>query len=589
MKKNKSNTDEIVFDAIKVVPGLALGPAFTFHRATFDLDDLNYEVNDIEKEVSNFLSACEETKRQLREIRRLNGSKLDSQLDGMFESQIAFLEDEFLQNEIREVIVKKNRSAAYAVFRVLQRKKEYFLNLENEYFRDRAFDILDLKNRLLQTLAGVSTDYSVATPSIIFSDSLSPSDTVHFNRDSILGFVTDTGGRTSHAAIMAKSLHIPYVINNFSLAKLIQPTDYVILDGLNGKLIINPGKETIKSYKKIKRKFDSTHKKLRAETNLPATTKDGTDIVIMANVEFMSELEEAAEVGAHGIGLLRTEGLFLEREKIPTEEEQFEIYKKFAEGLSGEPVIIRTIDAGGDKILTEIQSAEEQNPFLGWRAIRFCLDEPEIFKTQLRAILRANQNGNIRILIPMVSLISEIEKTKKLINQAKAELDKQGISYQADIKIGIMIETPSAAIMADEFAQEVDFFSIGSNDLTQYTLAVDRTNNKISAIFDDMDPSVLRLIRMTVQTAIKNNIEVSVCGEMAGNPEAVPLLLGLGLRILSVNPGQIPIIKKTIRNLSLSECEKLAEKALRQKKHEDIDRIVRRFIRDKISDIEYLT
>jgi phosphotransferase system enzyme I (PtsI) len=588
MKKTKSKNDEIVFNAIKIVPGLALGPAFPFRRTTFNLDDFNYEVTDIEREIANFLNACTETKRQLIEMRRLNGSNLESHLDGMFDSQIAFLDDEVLQDEIREVIVKKNRSAAYAVIRVLQRKKEYFLNLENEYFRDRAFDILDLKNRLLQTLAGVSTDYSVDTPSIIFSDSLSPSDTIHFDRNSILGFVTDTGGRTSHAAIMAKSLHIPYVINNFSLAKLIQPTDYVILDGLNGKLIINPVKETINSYKKIKRKFDATHKKLRAESNLPSATIDGTDIIIMANVELMSELEEAAVVGAKGIGLLRTEGLFLEREKIPTEDEQYEIYKEFADGVSGEPVIIRTIDAGGDKILPELQNTEEKNPFLGWRAIRFCLDEPEIFKTQLRAILRANHNKNIRIMIPMVSLFSEIEKTKKLIRQAKAELDKQGIAYQAEIQIGMMIETPSAVIMADEFARHVDFFSIGSNDLTQYTLAVDRTNNKISALFDDLDPAVLRLIQSTVETAVKNDIEISICGELAGNPEAVPLLIGMGLRILSVSPGQIPAIKKTVRNLTISECEALAQKVLKQKKHEDIDRIVSKFIKEKISDIEYI-
>jgi phosphotransferase system enzyme I (PtsI) len=588
MKKNNTAADEIIFDAVKIVPGLAMGPVYPFRRETYTLDDFNYEVKDIEKEVSNFLDACRETKRQLAEISKLNNFEVDRTVDGMFESQIAFLDDEVLKDEIQEVIVKKNRSAAYAVIRVLQRKKEYFLNLENDYFRDRAFDILDLKNRLLQNLAGVSTDYSVEKPSIIFSDTLSPADTVHFDREFILGFVTDTGGRTSHAAIMARSLHIPYVINNFSLAKLIQPTDYVILDGINGKLIINPVKDTIKSYKRIQRKFDATQKQLRKDSRLPVTTEDGTNITIMANVEFMSELDESRTVGARGIGLLRTEALFLERDRIPTEDEQYEIYKKFADGVGGEPVIIRTIDAGGDKILAELQSTEEQNPFLGWRAIRFCLDEPQIFKAQLRAILRANHRGNIRILIPMISLFSEIEQTLELISEAKNELESKKISYYRQIQIGMMIETPAAVIMAEEFVRKVDFFSIGTNDLTQYTLAVDRTNNKISSLFDDLDPSVLRMIRSTVDTATRNNIELSICGEMAGNPEAVPLLLGMGIRILSVTPGRIPAIKKTIRALNIEECRQLAERVLQQRKHEDIDRILNEFIRGKIGEVEYL-
>jgi phosphotransferase system enzyme I (PtsI) len=589
MKKTRSKeSEEIEFQAIKIVPGLAIGPAFPFKRMIFKLDDFNYKIEDIAHEIKLFDEACQETIRQLSKTKESSSIKKNSQLLSMFDSQIAILNDQDLQKEIKDIIRSKSRSAAYAVITVLQNKKEYFLNLTNEYFRDRAFDMLDLKNRLLNTLAGVSTDYSVDIPSVIFSDDLMPADTVHFKRKSILGFVTDTGGRTSHAAIMAKSLHIPYVVNNFSLSKLIQKDDFIIVDGFQGKIIINPERDTINRYNLLKKKSDKTYGKLRKEASKPAITKDGTPITVMANLDFSEELNEALEYGANGIGLLRTEVLFIEKEKIPSEDEQCDIYSDFARRMSEYPVYIRTIDVGGDKILPELQDSSEQNPILGWRAIRFCLDEPEIFKTQLRAILRSNFNGNVRILIPMISSFSEIEKTKEILGEARQELNREKIKYNPDIKIGIMIETPSAAIMANEFSKEVDFLSIGSNDLTQYTLAVDRTNNKVSKLFDDMHPAVLRLIESTVKVGEKNNIEISICGEMAGNPESTALLLGLGIRTLSISPGQIPVIKKIIKLLTINECENLVEIIRTKNRHEDIDLEVNKFILDKYADLELL-
>lgn len=588
-KTNKSvKSNEIVFDAVKIVPGLAMGPAFPFKRMIFSIDDYNYEIEDVKHEIELLDNACKETIQQLSEIKKLSSLQKSVQLQNMFDSQITILGDLELVNEIKDLIKEKNRSAGYAVISILQKKKDYFLNLTNEYFRDRAFDMLDIKNRLLHNLAGISTDYTIDVPSVIFSDDLMPDDTVHFNRKYILGFVTDTGGRTSHAAIMAKSLHIPYVINNFSLSKLILKEDFIIIDGFQGKIIINPEPKTINKYKIVKKKSDLTYKKLRKLANRPAETKDGTPITVMANIEFSEELDEALEYGANGVGLLRTEALFIEKERIPSEDEQFEIYANFARRMAEYPVYIRTIDAGGDKILTDIQESTEHNPFLGWRGIRFCLDEPEIFKTQLKAILRSNFNGNIHLLIPMISSFGEIQKTKELIKKSMSELKKDKIDFNSEIKIGIMIETPSAAILANEFSKEVDFFSIGSNDLTQYTLAVDRTNNKVSKLFDDMHPAVLRLIESTIKIAEDKKIDVSICGEMAGNPESIALLLGLGVRTISISPGQIPVIKKVIQLLTIEECENLAKSVRKKIKHEDIDKEVSKFITDKYADLEFL-
>jgi len=574
---------EVILDAVPIVPGLAMGPVYHFRKFAFDIEDFDYLIESVEGELDRFRKACSKTVSFLKKTKKLSNVIYDDQFLDIFESQIALLEDKIFLDEIENRIKDKKSSAALAVFTVFREKMDYFMGLENEYFRERALDIQDLKHKLLHAIFGLGTEYQISIPSIIFADYLSPSDTVHFNRNLILGFATDTGGKTSHAAIIARSLHLPYVINNKNLSKIVQSDDFIIVDAYVGKMVINPTESTIKYYKEQKKKYLDIDLKLLKESKLPTTTLDGIHIDVMANVEFLHEIGEIKNSGANGIGLYRTEGVFLEKDRLPDEEEQFQTYRRFSEEMKELPVVLRTLDAGGDKILKDLEQPEEQNPFLGWRAIRFCVDEQEIFKTQLRAIFRANVNKNIQILIPMVSCLREINETKKIIEKVKKELKSQGQIFYPETKIGIMIEIPAAAIMSDVFAKEVDFLSFGTNDLTQYTLAVDRTNQKIARLFNDMHPAVLRLMQTTIKNAKSLGKEISICGELAGNPEAISILLGMGLRKLSMSPFLIPKIKKIIRSFTISECENLVEKILTLSSAEEVIEHTKKFYNQQIS------
>ncbi len=521
---------EVRLEVLSVVPGLAMGPAYHFRKLSFEIDDLNYPIDSIEGEIERFQHACIKTANFLKKTKQLSSAIYDEQFLEIFESQIALLEDQIFLKEIENFIRENKNSAAFAVFTVFREKMDYFMGLDNEYFRERSMDIQDLKHKILHAIFGVGTEYQISIPSVIFAEYLSPSDTIHFNRNLILGFVTDTGGKTSHAAILARSLNLPYVINNQSLSKIVQTDDFVIIDAYSGQMIVNPTPKTIESYKVLKKKYIDIDLTLKEEAGLPARSLDGVEIDVLANVEFLNELPDVHSHGSNGIGLFRTEGIFLEKDGLPNEEEQYQIYKRVSEEMGEKPVILRSLDAGGDKVLKDIDQPEEQNPFLGWRAIRFCLDERDIFKTQLRAILRANISGNLKLLLPMVSCLREIKESKKILEEVKNELRRNGSEFREKIELGIMIEIPAAAIMSDIFAQEVDFLSFGTNDLTQYTLAVDRTNQKIARLFNDMHPAILRLMQMTINNAHNLNKEISICGELAANPTAIPVLIGLGLR-----------------------------------------------------------
>ena len=405
------------FDALTLSPGIAMGPSFLFRRFTIDLNEYDYEVTDINKEISAFKKACESTKKNLLYTQQLSIKLYEDQFADVFESQVAILEDTIFLQEIENDIRKGKKSAPIAISDIFKKKKEHFLNLDNEYFRDRALDIADLKQKLLHKIFGIGTDYQLSVPSVIFAEMLTPSDTIHFNRNLILGFVTDTGGKTSHASIMAKSLHIPSVVNNVNLSKIIKSGDYVIIDGYIGKIYVNPSQGKIDECIVRRSKFEDHRAGLVKESKLPSITKDNEKVKIYANVEFYDELDEVSSNGGEGIGLFRTEGLFFEREVIPSEEEQYVLYKKFADKLKDLPIILRTVDAGGDKLIKDINQAQEDNPFLGWRGIRVYVDEPEIFENQLRAILRSNLNGNIKILLPMVSCLKEVHKAKEIIEE----------------------------------------------------------------------------------------------------------------------------------------------------------------------------
>ena len=518
----------------------------------------------------------------LRNSRSVSEVNQNQVLLDVFDAQIALLEDEILMQEVHTSIKENSCSAAYAVFIVFQEKREQLLQRGDSYFKDRAYDIQDVMTKLLNILTGEQVEHDLSKPSIIFADTLSPSDTVHFPREMVLGFVTDTGGVTSHTAIMSRALHIPYVISTQPLNRIVNEDDRILLDGYQGFVYINPDKKTEQDFNRARKKYDVAYTKLCAESNIPAVTIDGVRIEVMANVELVAEMEEGLTLGADGVGLLRTETAFLEAARIPSEEEQFNLYREFSEGMPDKPVIVRTIDAGGDKIITPDPNWREANPFLGWRAIRFCLDQPAIFKTQLRAILRANVKKNLKIMIPMISCLDEIRKSKQLLAESIQELQQERIRIYPDIELGIMVETPSAALLADKFAAEVDFMSIGSNDLTQYTLAVDRTNSKIAHLFNDLHPAVLLLMQKTIEAGTRFGKKVSICGELAGNPEAIAILLGLGFTSFSLSPSMIPVIKKVIRSVSVRECTALTEKLRKAASAEDIRRENREFLEKRL-------
>ena len=493
-----------------------------------------------------------------------------------------------MQDEIKTVREDGGNAAGYAVSNVLSKKSEHFINLENTYFRERAFDIIDLKQKLLLALFDIQVDYQLTHPSIVIAESLSPTDTVNFNRNLILGFLTDRGGQTSHSAILARGLRIPSVVNGKNLSEVISSDDLLIIDGFEGTIIVNPDDETRKKYLNLKFRHEQQDALLVASNPKEAITADNVKIEVHANIEFLNEVNDVIENKADGVGLFRTETLFLEGKSIPGEEQQFRIYKQIATSLKKKSFVIRTIDLGGDKLLEGYNDESEQNPFLGWRAIRFCLDNPSIFKPQIRAIIKAAHYGDVRILLPMINSVSEILQVKELISEVRHELQTAGIDVPDVIKLGAMIETPAAAVMASTLAKYVDFLSIGSNDLTQYTLAVDRTNSKIAQSYCSFEPSVIRLMHCAVNAGIANNIPVSICGEFAGVPAALPILFGMGLRSLSVTPTSIPLIKKIIRSVNINSCIKLYDKIQMYHHASEIETECDQFIKNYIPELSFL-
>ncbi len=590
MRNNpETRLKEIVLHGRPTSPGIAIGSAFQFHAPKINLNELKVKSTNIARELDFFANAILKVAQRLERSQKASEQQYGNQFSDIFESQKAFLKDPVLIKEIEEEIKKSGFGAAFVVSKILAEKGEYFINLESAYFRDRAYDILDLKQQLIHALLGIDTDYRLDKPSIVVAEMLSPSDTVQFNRNFILGFLTDKGGENSHAAILARGLRIPAVVYGHSLSRLIMPGSQLILDGFNGGIIINPTPETIARYKDIQKEHQFFEHQLLSELDLPAQTKDGTEINLFANIEFAHEVNDVKQNKAKGVGLFRTESMFIEKRSLPSEEEQFAVYRQIAEQLSPQPATIRTIDLGGDKFLENYSQDDELNPFLGWRAIRFCLDEPEIFKTQLRAILRAGMYGNIHILIPMISSVDEIIRTKELLKEAADELLRKEVEFKADLPLGIMIETPAAAMMVNELSQYVDFFSIGTNDLTQYVLAIDRTNDKVSPAYNTFNPAVLKFIAQTIKAGIRHNKSVTLCGEFAANPVAIPLLLGMQLRNFSMNPHYIAEAKKIVRSLDLSECEKLYSEIRELHTAKAIESKCRALIEANVQNLEFLS
>lgn len=566
-------TKDIKISGIAASPGIAIGKVVLLRQEQITVREAKIPADGaVEEEVRCLHEALSRTRAQIEAIQR--GVDKNTTVYEVFNAYMMFLDDETLLAETEEHIIRDRERADWAVFNVFNHYANTFRGKDDSYFKDRADDITDLGQMIIKNIFGYSSPQAVCLlePAIIISKDLAPSQTASMDPKTVLAFVTDMGSRTSHSAIMAQSLDIPAVVGARQATAFASNLDQVIVDGLDGVVIINPSSATLQEYKKKQESYKQLQVELAEMSKLPADTTDGFHVELAANIELPQEIEKALIRGAEGVGLYRTEFLFMNKDVIPGEEEQFQIYKQVAESCAPFHAIIRTVDLGGDKFITHPSLPQELNPFLGWRAIRFSLEEPEIFKQQLRAVLRANAFGKLRLMYPMVSDIIEVRKANAFLEEAKLELTERGEKFDAEIDVGIMVEVPSAAINAPLFAREVDFFSIGTNDLIQYTLAVDRVNERIAYLYEPFNPAVLSLIAHTIDSAHKNRIWVGVCGEMAGNPLSAILLVGMCVDELSMSPVNLAEVKLAIRSVSFSKMRRVAQEVLQMETANEIKR-----------------
>lgn len=542
--------------------------------------DLSFEkktVENAEAEVARFDAAIAQSKTELEAIRDNAKENLGADKAAIFEAHLLVLSDPELLSPIQDKVKSEKVNAEVALKETADMFIMMFESMDNEYMRERAADIRDVTKRVLSHLLGVKivNPSMISEEVIVVAEDLTPSDTAQLNRQFVKGFTTDIGGRTSHSAIMARSLEIPAVVGTKVATKDIQNGDLVIVDGLKGEVHINPTPELVEQYKKENEAFEAQKAEWAKLKNEKTYSQDGHHVELVANIGTPKDLEGVINNGGEGVGLYRTEFLYMGRDQLPTEEEQFESYKAVLEGLAGKPVVVRTLDIGGDKELPYLSLPKEMNPFLGFRAIRLCLEEKDMFRTQLRALLRASTYGNLKIMFPMIATLDEFRQAKAMLEEEKAKLISEGVAVSEDIEVGIMVEIPSTAVLADQFAKEVDFFSIGTNDLIQYTMAADRMNERVSYLYQPYSPSILRLVKMVIDAAHKEGKWTGMCGEMAGDETAIPLLLGLGLDEFSMSATSILKARAQIRHLSKSDMEKMAEQALQLPTTEEVVKIVK--------------
>lgn len=562
---------------IPVSEGIAIGPVLLYSYDMKHLQPYLIPFVDIDKEVQRFRTAVEKSKQQLKEIKKMvEAEKVNNRELAIFDAHILVLEDPMVIDETIRRICTEQKNAEYIFYDVIDKLAHRLERAKDEHISTRWIDLYDVAHRVITNLKESYHNLleELQQKVIVVAYDLGPSDTAHMINGKVIAFATDRGGPTSHTAIMAKALEIPAVVGLDNVSTLCKNADTIIVDGVSGIVIINPTEQEIKEYEAKRREFEKKRALLLELRELPAETLDGHRIELLANVELPEEVTHIHTHGADGIGLYRTEFLYLDRESLPDEERQYEVYKKAVLTVAPKPVVFRTVDLGGDKFASTIPVPQELNPFLGVRAIRLCLEYPDVFRTQLRALLRASALGDVSVMFPMVSDLSEIRKAKEILQDVKAELTKEGKEFNPECKIGIMIEVPSAAMTADTLAREVDFFSIGTNDLIQYTLAVDRINEKVAHLYQPLHPSVLRMIKMTIDSAHRAGIWVSLCGEMAANPIIAVLLMGMGIDKLSMAGINIPEVKRVIRSVTFKEAQELADTILQQEDVNAIKQIV---------------
>jgi len=564
---------ERVFRGIAVSAGVCRGKTLVLHRARHIIARREIPDGEIVQEVTRFEQSLVQTRKQISEVQRKVVQNMGAKEADIFDAHLLMLEDRMLVDEVIKLIREQKANAEYAFHTVAQRYIEALAGVNDAYLRERAADMHDLNGRVLDNLLEVKDAFNLqhlAEPCILIGHDLSPSTTAQLDKKLVLGFATDIGGQTSHTAIIARSLGIPAVVGLKTISDELQSGDYALLDGYNGTLIINPTDQTLFEYGQLAKIRASLDEKLRAIQRQPAVTLDGKIIHLSANIEDQNDVESVILHGAEGVGLLRTEFLFINRDSLPGEEDQYKVYRQIAAALKPQPVIIRTLDLGGDKFASHLQLAKELNPFLGWRAIRFCLAQPELFRAQLRAILRASAESNVKMMYPMISGLDELNQANALVEKCKGELRAEKVPFDENLEIGVMIEIPSAALIADSLARRAKFFSSGTNDLIQYTLAADRTNERVSHLYEPTHPAIVRLIKTIVDAAHRNGIWAGVCGEIAGDPVLTQLLIGLGVDELSAAPTVIAPVKYIIRRLKLDEAKALAEFALQSESPTEI-------------------
>ena len=580
-----NKNSELKLRGIPVSEGVSRGRVVVLNRHRIVPAKTSFETLNPEAEEARFLAALDKTRQQILEIQKRLHDKIGAKQSLIFDAHLLVLEDPAVLEEVNRKIREEKLSSEYALYNATEKYAEALSAVDDSYLSERAADIRDVIQRVLGNLTGQSKLYGLkdlTESCIIVANDLTPSDTANLDSEKELGFITEIGSKTSHTAILARSLQIPAVLGLGKDIHELKAGQSILLDGFNGFVVISPSDQLLFEYGQLVKRQNTIETSLQKIRTEPAKTLDNHSITLSANIERATDVQAVLKSGATGVGLFRTEFLFINRTDLPDEEEQFQSYKKVSEALNPEPVIIRTLDLGGDKLLSHVNVSAEMNPFLGWRAIRLCLQEKDLFRTQLRAILRASAFGNLKIMYPMISGIDELDEANNLLEECQQELRVKGEKFSEKIEIGVMIETPSAAMISDKLAKRVHFFSIGTNDLIQYALAVDRLNEKIAHLYEPTHPGILRLIKTTVDAGKENGIWTGVCGEMASDLSMVPLLIGLGVEELSVASSMVPRVKMLIRNINVTQAKELADFALSSDSPKEILRRAKKLSREAV-------